>query len=101
MANTKSAKKQIRVQAKKKLRNTAIKSKIKTIYKSAVTQIETKPNERQKAISVVFSELDKAAAKGVIHKNKAARKKSRLLKKNQQQGSPSEAVLTNSQKKNT
>ena len=71
MPNLPSAKKRLRQDAKKRLRNQFAKTRIKTEIKKALTGAE---NE---AVSVI----DRAAAKGIIHKNAAARKKSRLAKR--------------------
>ena len=72
MPNTASAKKRLRQNAKKQLRNTAAKSRIKTETKKALAGGD---------VGSAFSTIDRAAAKGVIHKNAAARRKSRLAKK--------------------
>lgn len=79
MANIKSAIKRIAVADKKRNRNVVIKSNLKTAIKkfeNAVnnTNIDLAKEELVKASRV----LDKAVSKGIIHKNKAARKKSRL-----------------------
>lgn len=78
MANIKSAKKRIKVIAKKTLRNKMIKSATKTAVKK-VTLASTKA-EAQLAFVNAMAAIDKAASKGVYHKNTAARKKSRLAK---------------------
>ncbi len=79
MANIKSAKKRIAVSAKKQTRNVVLKSKLKTAIKkfeAAVndTNIEVAKQEYLNASKT----LDKAVSKGIVHKNMAARKKSRL-----------------------
>ncbi|MCM1499562.1 MAG: 30S ribosomal protein S20 [Clostridium sp.] len=79
MANIKSAKKRIKVIDKKTLRNKMTKSKIKTILKkfdAAVASGDKSAAEEQ--LKVCTSELSKAAAKGILHKNTASRKISRL-----------------------
>jgi len=79
--NTKSAKKKMRVEKRKTLRNKMVVSAMKTYVKNAEEAIESKDREvAEKAICTAASKLDKAAVKGVIHYNKAARKKSRLMK---------------------
>jgi len=82
MANIKSAKKRIKVTEVKTLRNRMIKSALKTAIKKFETAVEANNNEEAKALfpSVVKS-LDMATTKGVVHKNAAARKKSRLAAK--------------------
>ena len=71
MPNLASAKKRLRQNAAKQLRNQVAKTRIKTEIKKAVS------GEENAAVSYI----DRAAAKGVIHKNKAARQKSRLAKR--------------------
>ena len=79
MANIKSAKKRVVLNECSRQRNIAVKSRLKTYMKMALTAIETKDPEKVKAIlPQALSEIDKAATKGVIHKNSAARKKSTL-----------------------
>ena len=79
MANIKSAKKRIEVIDKKTLRNKMIKSKVKTVIKKAEAAIAAGDKEAAQAnLLVAISEIDKAASKGVYHKNNASRKVSRL-----------------------
>ncbi len=79
MANIKSAKKRIDVINKKTLRNKMIKSKIKTVIKKVEASIAAGDKEAAQAnLLVAISEIDKAASKGVYHKNNASRKVSRL-----------------------
>ena len=81
MANTKTAKKRIKVIAKKTLRNKMIKSRTKTeIKKVTAASAEGNASEARSALSRAASAIDKAASKGVFHRNTAARKKSRLAK---------------------
>lgn len=82
MANSASAKKRIRVAETKTLRNTMIKSALKTTLK----KFDVALAEGNKEVATVkFNEtvkaLDMAVTKGILHKNKAARKKSRLATK--------------------
>jgi small subunit ribosomal protein S20 len=82
MPNTKQALKRMRVTAKRTARNRRVKSTVKTAvrrFSDALAQgdLETAGDKLQNAISMV----DKAASKGVVHKNAAARKKSRLTKR--------------------
>ncbi len=82
MANTKSAKKRILVSQKKALRNRMIKSRTKTAVKKAAKAIEAGGAKDSDAVFInAVSLIDKAVTKGVLHKNTAARKKSRLAKK--------------------
>ena len=79
MANIKSSKKSIITSERNRQRNIAVKSRMKTIVKHAVEAINAKDAERIKAtLPDALSEIDRAASKGVIHKNSAARKKSTL-----------------------
>lgn len=79
MANIKSAKKRIDVINKKTLRNKMIKSKVKTVVKKVEAAIAAGDKEAAQAnLLVAISEINKAASKGIYHKNNAARKVSRL-----------------------
>jgi small subunit ribosomal protein S20 len=78
LANLKSAIKRIRSNEKKRVRNRIIRSRARSAVSKAKEQIQDKGDEA--AILLAIRELDKAAAKGVIHKNNAARRKSRLLR---------------------
>lgn len=81
MANIKSAKKRIKVTAKKTLRNKMITSKVKTLVKRVVVAVSSNDLEAAKAALVpAISAIDKAATKGVYHKKTASRKVSRLTK---------------------
>ncbi|HMO56706.1 MAG TPA: 30S ribosomal protein S20 [Roseiflexaceae bacterium] len=80
MANTKSAQKRIRANERRHLRNKSYRSRVKTLIKKAEQTIFAgKPDAA--AVRDAMSTLDKAAVKGIIHKNNAARRKSRLAKK--------------------
>ncbi len=80
MANTKSAQKRIRSNERKRVRNQMYRSRVKTmIRKAEETIFAGEPSEE--AIRTAMSTLDKAAVKGIIHKNNAARRKSRLMRK--------------------
>lgn len=80
MANTKSAKKRIRTNERKRVRNLMYRSRVKTMVKKAEQAIfNGTPSEE--TLREAISTLDKAAGKGIIHKNNAARRKSRLMKK--------------------
>ena len=80
LANTKSALKRIRTSENRRLRNSSYNARLKTMVKKAEQKIATGALD-QKAIITALSTLDKAASKGVIHRNNAARRKSRLMKK--------------------
>ncbi len=81
MANHRSALKRIRSSERKRLRNRIIRGRARTYVKNARRAIEANAlNEASKAIRQAVSALDKAAEKGVIHRNNAARRKSRLMR---------------------
>ena len=80
MANSASAKKRIRSNERKRQRNVMYRSRVKTLVKKAETGIfSSTPNADD--VREALRTLDKAAVKGIIHKNNAARRKSRLMKK--------------------
>ncbi|MCY6371836.1 30S ribosomal protein S20 [Clostridium ganghwense] len=82
MANIKSAKKRVKVIKVKTLRNKMIKSALKTTIKNFETAVANNDvAEAKAAFASCVKSLDMATSKGVIHKNKAARKKSRLASK--------------------
>lgn len=82
MANSKSAKKRVEIGERNRLRNQAIKSRVKTIVKKVLVAIEANEAETAKAaLSVAYKELDKAVTKGVLKKNTVSRKKARLAAK--------------------
>ncbi len=81
MANIKSAKKRIKVTAKKTLRNKMITSRVKTLVKKVVSAVAVSDNEAAKvALAPAVAAIDKAANKGVYHRKTASRKISRLTK---------------------
>lgn len=82
MANIKSAKKRIKVTATKTLRNKMLKSALKTSIKKFEVAAEANNVEDAKVLyTAAARSLDMAASKGIVHKNMAARKKSRLASK--------------------
>ena len=80
MANIKSAKKRVLVAKRNTERNVAFKSSIKTAVKKALSLANGDEKELQAALSKVYQLCDKAVGKGILHRNTAARKKSRLTK---------------------
>lgn len=74
MPNIKAAEKWVRQTEKRTTRNLDVKTRLKTLYKKAVSAQDA---EVSKSVEAQF---DKAAQKGIIHPNKASRKKSRLAK---------------------
>jgi len=82
MPNIKSAKKRVITSAKKRDNNTVITSSMKTAIKKFEKAV--KENDKQLAeenLKVATKRIDKAVTSGLVHKNKAAREKSRLTKK--------------------
>ncbi|MFH1486413.1 MAG: 30S ribosomal protein S20 [Chloroflexota bacterium] len=81
MANTKSAKKAARVSERRRIRNKPVRSSVKTYVSKALKLIQDGDAGAQEATAVAVRQLDRAAQKGVIHRNNAGRRKSRLMKK--------------------
>ena len=81
MANIKSAKKRIKVTLRQTMRNRVIKSRTKTAVKKVVLACgQGNKDEAKTALLVASRTIDKAASKGIYHKNNAARKKSKLAR---------------------
>ncbi len=82
MARKKSAEKQVRVAERRRLRNKSVRSQVKTRITKAERLIFSGELEAaQEAVVAAISSLDKAAEKGILKPNNAARRKSRLMKK--------------------
>ena len=81
MANIKAAIKYIRKSRKNRIRNLAVKGNIKKLLKEAQKLIAAKSKEAAAAVKKAISAIDKAAENKIMHKNTAARKKSRLMAK--------------------
>lgn len=77
MANIKSSKKDIKRSEKKRQRNQAVKTALKTYVKKARN---AEPETASEKLVTAVSALDKAAQHGIIHKNQASRRKSRIAK---------------------
>ncbi len=80
MPNIKSAIKRVKVSEKKNLRNRMIKSGVKTAIKKFQVELAVNPGSANVQLSATTSAIDKAAAKGILHKNTANRKKARLAR---------------------
>jgi len=79
VANIKQQKKRIRLAARQRLRNRHTKSTLKTLFKQLENEVaEGQTEEAAHTATFLTSRIDKAAAKGVIHRNNAAHKKSRV-----------------------
>ena len=81
MPNIKSAKKRVKVIETKTLRNKSIKSSIKTHLKKVDAAVESKAENTETLVRATIKQVDQAAAKGILHKNAASRKKAQLTKK--------------------
>jgi small subunit ribosomal protein S20 len=80
VANNKSAEKRIKVTERRRVRNQIYRSATRTIVRKAERAIETGTGEMTTtSLAAALAQLDKAAGKGIIHRNAAARKKSRLM----------------------
>ena len=80
MPNIKSAKKRVITNANRAARNKAAKSALRTAVKKADIAIANDSENKAEAVKLACQKLDKAATKGLIHKNNAANQKSRLTK---------------------
>ena len=78
MANIKSAKKRVLVSEANYQRNKSYRSALKTALKKADAAIEAKSADAVETVKVAVKKLDQAGAKGIMHKNAVARKKSQL-----------------------
>ena len=85
MANIKSAKKRIRQNEKIRIRNSRVKSSIRTAAKRVIKEIESKDEKDPERINELFRDyvkkIDTSSRKGIVHWKSAARKKSRLAKR--------------------
>ncbi|MBU2707421.1 30S ribosomal protein S20 [Zooshikella marina] len=82
MANTPSAKKRARQNEKRRQHNASLRSHVRTVIKKVIAAVEAKDIEQAKAsFTAAVPVIDRMADKGIIHKNKAARHKSRLSAK--------------------
>ena len=81
MANIKSQIKRNRTNEKARLRNKSARSEVKTRIKTAVTSATAGADAAVEDLRMAVKRLDKAAARGIIHKNQAANRKSRLVRR--------------------
>lgn len=81
MPNIKSAEKRVRTTARQHSVNISERSKLKTYLKNALSSITAGKEEAKSDLMTAIKRIDEAAGKGIIHKNQAARRKSRLTKK--------------------
>ena len=80
MPNIKSAIKRVKVNEKKNLRNRMVKSAMKTSVKKFETALASDPQQAAALLPQTTAAIDKTAAKGVIHRNAANRKKAQLAR---------------------
>ncbi len=80
MANIKSQKKRNIQNEKRRVRNLAVRSELKTRVKGATAAAETGAEDAAERLVLAQKRIDKAGSKGIIHKNAAARRTSRLMK---------------------
>ena len=81
MANTKSALKRMRQSEKRRVRNRAVRSRVRTAVKVARTELGTAGTDARAAVIDAIRALDRAVSKGIVHRNTAARKKSGLARR--------------------
>jgi small subunit ribosomal protein S20 len=81
LANTRSARKRIKQNDKRRMRNRAVRSALRGNVKSAREALGTKGAESATAVRDAIRALDRAVTQGVIHRNTAARRKSALARK--------------------
>mgnify|MGYP000758037482 CR=1 FL=1 len=80
MPNIKSAKKRVKVNTAKAMRNKAIRSDLKTALKKADLAVANNADNKEAVVKDAIKKVDMACTKGILHKNNAARKKSSLAK---------------------
>jgi small subunit ribosomal protein S20 len=81
VANIKSQIKRNRQNEKRRVRNKGVRSEIRTRTKTAIDTAASGVEEQAEALRLAMKRIDKAASKGVIHKNQAANRKSRLMRR--------------------
>jgi small subunit ribosomal protein S20 len=81
VANIRSQIKRNRQNERRRLRNKSVRSEMRTRSKSALVGIEAGAENAEELIAAAVRRIDRAAAKGVIHKNQAANRKSRLMRR--------------------
>ncbi len=81
MANIRSQIKRNRQNERRRLRNKAVRSEMRTRTKRAAAATEASAPDAAELLRLAIKRIDKAAAKGVIHKNQAANRKSRLMRR--------------------
>ena len=81
MPNLRSAKKRMRIEQERRARNASVKSTVRTYVTKARNAIasDAEASDTEEAIRAAISNLDRSVRKGVLHRNNAARRKSRLM----------------------
>lgn len=98
----KSAKKRVKIANKATIRNRKTKRSLKSAIKAFQSSLTGDKKDAEKLLAIAHSEIDKAVKKGVIHKNKASRKKARLTSLSKEANvKPSKNSTKNSTKKTT
>ena len=91
MANIASQIKRNRQNERRRLRNKAVRSELRTRTKGALAAVIASSDDSEAKVVAAIRRIDKAAAKGIIHPNQAARRKSRLMRHANEAHSPAEA----------
>lgn len=86
MANIRSQIKRNKQNEKRRLRNKAVRTELKTRTKKALAAVDASAEDSAESVREAMKRIDQAASKGVIHKNAAARRKSRLARQIQRSG---------------
>ena len=81
MPNIKSVVKDVKKSRERRLRNLATRSRIKTLVKKSKAAMDAQADNTTALVNETISIVDKAAKRGIIHRNAAARRKSRLMKR--------------------
>lgn len=81
LANKKSAIKRMRQNPKRHARNRYYTARARTMVKKALVEMNSKSEDARQATLEAISALDKAAEKGILHKNNASRRKGRLMRR--------------------
>jgi small subunit ribosomal protein S20 len=81
MANNKSAIKRVKITAKKTARNNIIRSKVRNSIRKFKVAVTANGDNTEAILKNAISQIDKAVSKGILHRNNADRKKSRLTKR--------------------
>jgi small subunit ribosomal protein S20 len=81
VANIRSQMKRNRQNERRRLRNKSVRSEMKTRVKAALVHAEAGADDAAETLRLAVKRIDKAAARGVIHKNQAANRKARLMRR--------------------